>query len=128
MIILAFFSWWYGAGWAREARRVSNQIAGVADTFSVTVLLATLFSPFRQISAGRVNGPLDVIVRAWFDRLLSRLIGAMVRSVMIVMGVASLVAVSLYGGLRLAIWPLLPIITCLAVIAMMVGWVPSWKV
>lgn len=124
MIIMAFFSWWYGAGWANEAKRVKLKIDGISDTFSIALLIATLFSPFRQISAGKANGGLDAIIRAWLDRLVSRMIGAMVRSVMIFIGIISLAAISVYGILVLAIWPLIPFAPVIALFVMMTGWVP----
>lgn len=127
MLLLSFFSWWYGAGWANELTRVKRQIGGVADTFSIVLLIQTLFAPFRQIDTGRIQGSLGVQVRAWVDRLVSRLIGAMIRSFMIVFGVVSLASVSVYGAARLLIWPLLPLLSGISLIAFAVGWLP-WKV
>lgn len=78
MFIVGLLSWWYGAGWVAEAKRVRERIASTADYFSIDLLVKTLFSPFRQISAGKVNGPLGVKWRAFVDRLISRCIGALI--------------------------------------------------
>lgn len=124
MLFIAFFAWWYGPGWSREIVRVKDQLAAVSDTFSIELLVTTLFSPFRQISVGKVDGPLEVIIRAWLDRLISRLIGAMVRSFMIVFGVVSLLAVVIVAGIRIAIWPFLPFVPVISLILALMGWLP----
>lgn len=124
MLFMAFFSWWYGPGWTNEIARVRNQLASVADTFSIELLMMTLFSPFRQISAGRVDGPLGVIMRAWLDRLISRMIGAMVRSFMIVLGGVTLLLMSAVGAARIAFWPLLPFMPLLLIVFAVGGWLP----
>jgi len=127
MFIVGLLSWWYGAGWVAEAKRVRERIASVADYFSIGLLAKTLFSPFRQISAGNVNGPLAVKWRAFVDRLISRCIGAMMRTFLIVFGIIAIALIAVVSMAALAIWlviPLLPIIGC---IMMFVGWVPSWR-
>lgn len=124
MFLMSFLSWWYGPGWVREIGRVKSQLAGTADTFSIGLLFMTLFSPFRQISAGRTDGPLGVMMRAWLDRLISRFIGAMVRSFMIVLGVASLLLFSAMGGVRIGVWPVLPTVPVLLILLGSFGWMP----
>ena len=125
-MVVAFFSWWYGSGWQQEASAISRTVARITDTFSIGLLLTSLFAPFRQISAGRVQGPLGVQLQAWVDRLVSRCIGAMVRSAMIVTGIVMISFVALFGGIRLIVWPLLPIVPLIGVVLMMSGWVP-WQ-
>lgn len=95
-----------------------------ADFFSIDLLLATLFSPFRQISAGQVRGSLEVQLRAFFDRLISRLIGAMVRLALILAGSVSL-AVTLIGGLVVGVaWVCTPALPFVGLILMVNGWLP----
>lgn len=86
MQFLAFFRWWYGAGWLDQFELSRLRLRKIGDYFSIGLLFRTLFQPFRQISAGSVRGGLDVQVRAWLDRLISRAIGGMVRLVMIIIG------------------------------------------
>lgn len=127
MIGVAFFSWWYGPGWRREAAAVGRGLAKLIDTFSIGLLLTSLFSPFRQISAGKVNGSFDVMVRAWLDRLVSRFIGALVRSAMIISGALVIASAALAGAVRLVVWPLLPLLPLLGLGLMLSGWVPWQK-
>ena len=127
MFIVGLLSWWYGAGWVAEAKRVKERIASTADYFSIGLLAKTLFSPFRQISAGRVDGPIGIKWRAFVDRLISRCIGALMRTFLIILGIVCISLIAVVGAVLLATWfivPLLPIVGC---VMMFIGWVPSWR-
>jgi len=124
MFIVGILSWWYGAGWRQRLVMLKERLATTIDYFSIDLLAGTLFSPFRQISAGRVNGPLGVKMRAFFDRLISRCIGAMVRSTVIVIGVAAILLHSIIGCLTLIIWAALPILPVVGLGLYTIGWLP----
>lgn len=124
MFIVGLFSWWYGAGWKRHILAVRNHIASLYDYFSLGLLVKTLFAPFRQISAGGVRGPIGVQLRAWFDQLISRCVGATVRSIVIVTGVIALTLRALFGVFEIIVWPLVPTLPVVAVVLAMMGWVP----
>jgi len=124
MFILGMLSWWYGAGWRQRAVRFGEKIAGTMDYFSIDLLVKTLFSPYRQISAGKVQGPLGLQMRAFLDRLLSRLIGAMIRTVMIVIGTVAILAYSLVGFLLLIVWGFIPLLPIAGIVVSMTGWIP----
>lgn len=127
MFIVGLFSWWYGAGWLRCLVAVRDNLLSVYDYFSLDLLLRTLFAPFRQISAGKVRGPIGVQVRALVDRLISRAIGSIMRTVMIVVGSATLFIAAVIGLLRIVIWPIIPVLPVIFVLFAMIGWVP-WKI
>lgn len=124
MFIVGLFSWWYGDGWRRYLLHINEKLAALYDYFSLGLLVRTLFSPFRQISAGGVDGSLEVRARAWFDRLISRCVGACVRSIILVVGVFALLFRAILGLLQILIWPLVPILPVVAVVLAMMGWVP----
>ena len=109
MVIISLFSWWYTTGWLTLIQKASKKVESVLKFFSVPLLATSLFAPFRQISAGRVNGPLSVQLQAWGDRLFSRFIGAMVRSFLIVIGLLLVALMSAIGLIAAAVWPLLPL-------------------
>lgn len=94
------------------------------DFFSIDVLIGTLFAPFRQISAGQVRGPLGVQLRAFADRLVSRLIGAMVRSFLIIAGSITLVCTLLMGVVLLVGWAILPFVPVAGVVLSVMRWFP----
>lgn len=122
MLFVSLLRWWYGDGWRRRARIISTQIDGVIDYFSIDLLIKTFFSPFRQISAGRVDGPLGVQLRAFADRLISRLIGAMIRSVLLVLGAIAIAAQVVFGGIVLLGWAFVPLLPVAGIILTLTGW------
>lgn len=124
MIILSLFRWWYGEGLMGQLKAAERRISGTADYFSVGLLLKTLFSPFRQISAGRVDGPLAVQWRAWLDKLISRLVGAAIRTVTIIAGLITLLLQSILLLILLLSWLLLPLLPIAGLVMSFSGWLP----
>lgn len=126
MLIVGILSWWYTVGWRQRVIRLREGFNGAADYFSLDLLIRTLFSPFRQISVGKVDGALGVRLRALVDRIISRCIGAMIRLFMIVMGSISLLGYILFSTSMLVIWAIIPIAPVIGVVLFVVGWIP-WK-
>lgn len=124
MFIVGLFSWWYGAGWRQRGARLREQLVAMDDYFSIDLLLRTLFNPFRQISAGGVRGPLGVQIQAFFDRIISRCIGAMIRSFIIVIGVIGLVLYAVIGGVLLVAWLFVPLLPLAGMALWLMGWLP----
>jgi len=124
MFVVGLLSWWYGEGWKRRFRDVLERLASTMDYFSIDLLLRTLFSPFRQISAGGVRGPLVVQIRAFFDNLLSRVIGATVRSIVIVIGVVTILLTVVVGMIMIVTWAIVPILPFIGLILASAGWTP----
>ena len=104
----SFFVWWYGLGWAQLMNRVWGRIVRVLNFFSVGLLLGSLFAPFRQISAGSASGSLEKQFRAWGDLLFSRMIGAVVRLMLVFVGLLSAILMGLFGLIVIVVWPFLP--------------------
>jgi len=126
MFLVGMFSWWYGHGWISQWGRVRDRLMATASYFSIGQLFATLFSPFRQISAGKVRGSLAAHVRAFFDQTISRVIGAIVRLFTILFGVIALVLQFLFEFIIIIVWLTLPILPFVGLIVFAIGWVPSW--
>lgn len=126
MVIVWALSWWYGAGWKARLLRLREQLAESYDYFSIGLLLRTLVSPYKQISAGQVSGPIGVKWRAFVDRLISRVIGAFVRMLFIIVGVVWMAVQAVFGIVILAAWVFVPFGPLIGFIAMLSGWTPSW--
>lgn len=126
MFIVEILSWWYGAGWRQRIAIVGERLASTMDYFSIGLLLQTLFSPFRQISAGQVNGPIAVKWRAFVDRLISRCIGGVVRLILIIVGIAAIIFFGLIGLISVVIWGIIPLLPVFGIAMMLIGWTPSW--
>ncbi len=121
MLLVSLLGWWYGAGWLTLMRRVGSSSQRVLQFFSVSELAGSLFAPFRQISAGHVNGPLGAQLQAFGDRLLSRFIGALVRSLLIIVGLIAALFVGLFGVATMVAWPFLPALPFIGVGLMLAG-------
>lgn len=116
-MLMAFISWWYGKGWQWKADKILGGIERSMDTFSLGLLIKTWFAPFRQIdAAGGINSSLDVRIRRFFDRLVSRFIGALLRSAVMIIGIFYITLKALFGLILLAIWPFVPILPIIFIV------------
>ena len=111
MLIFSFLSWWYTEGWKGFVQEFYQALKNTVDFFSITSLFKTLFSPFRQISA---HG-------GFTDRLISKLIGLVVRIFLIIFGIIVIVLEGTIGILMSLVWPLIPVIPMACVVLMMAG-------
>lgn len=109
-----------------QLKKGIQRLASIADFFSIDLLIKTLFAPFRQISAGKVDGSLNVKFQAFVDRLFSRIIGAIMRTFMIILGSVSLMLSLLVTALLLLFWPIVPLLPVAGVALSIIGWLP-WK-
>ncbi len=126
MAFVGIFLWWYTAGWKQQVSSVRERLAGLYDYFSIDLLVRTLFSPYRQISAGRVRGPIGIQLRAFLDRLISRIIGSIVRTIMIVIGSVTLFLTIIFGLFTIIAWAFVPALPIIGVALALSGWVP-WR-
>ena len=110
MFLVGIFQWWYGNGLLQYIRQSFLGVLRTADFFSVGLLLKTLFNPFRQISAAPVGGDLSVQLSAFFDKMFSRVIGAVVRSMVIIIGILMILLRFLWMILGIIMWLVLPFI------------------
>jgi hypothetical protein len=128
MFLVGILSWWYGGGWLGRVQIIKDRLMASIDFFSIGLLLSTLFAPFRQISASKVTGPIGVQIRAFFDRLLSRIIGAIVRIFVIMFGLVAIFIQIFFGFVVLIFWLIIPVIPVIGLIMMAIGWVPQWTI
>jgi hypothetical protein len=108
MLVLSFFSWWYGRGWKLVWVSFGPRLGSVANNFSVSQLLGTLFAPWRRIIT-YPGASLNEKFRAWGDNLFSRIIGFIVRLGVLLAACVTLLAVALLTAIEMVIWPLLPL-------------------
>lgn len=62
-----------------------------------------------------------VQLRAWFDKLFSRLVGAVVRLFVLVAGVVVCLVALLIGIVELILWPLMPLLPAVGVVLFSLG-------
>lgn len=121
MLAVDFLQWWYSRGWGHFATSLLVKLRGMTDFFSISLLLRTLFAPFRQISTEDVTegGPAAYISNM-FDKLLSRVIGAVVRLAILVFGTIVIIVEAILSLVFVIIWPAIPLmpIACIALCVM----------
>jgi hypothetical protein len=108
MLVLSFFSWWYGAGWKQVFQSLGPRLKTVAVNFSVAQLLRTLFQPWRRIIS-YPGASLQAKMQAKLDNLVSRAIGFVVRFFVLVGALFAVIFVALFTIFELILWPLLPL-------------------
>lgn len=124
MLFVSLFKWWYGEGWRQRAVMINARLEGVVDYFSIDLLVKTLFSPFRQISAGRVDGPIGEQLRAFADKMVSRIIGGVVRSIILIIGLVTIALTVVASLILLLAWALVPLLPVIGIVLAMIGWMP----
>jgi hypothetical protein len=109
MLMLSFFSWWYGQGLTGLVRSIRQRMQQLADMFSVAILLRTLFSPWRRIITYPGAG-LEAHIRAMLDNMVSRVIGLFVRVFVLLSAAVLFGVLAIASVVQLILWPLLPVI------------------
>lgn len=106
---LAYLWWHYALAWVDLARLYHNLAWFLWNFFSISLLLRTLFSPWRRLheSARKEAGGL---LGSLIMNTILRFIGFFARVATIVFGLASLVLLGVVGVAFLVLWPLLPFI------------------
>lgn len=126
MFLVGLISWWYGKGWSRYIVIIKSRLESTIDFFSIEILIQTLFAPFRQISAGKIGGSGGNIFSGLVDKLISRMIGAMLRTIVLLAGSIVIVLQALGSLLLVIFWLLVPAFPIVGLILTVIGWTPSW--
>ncbi len=118
MAIRYLLSWWYGHGWFWVLKGAVRQTHNINAAFSVGILLRTLFAPWKQIqSVASFQNFLQTAV----DNMISRLIGATVRSGMLLVAATATLLTMAGGVLVFLAWPLVPLLIIGLPIAAVMG-------
>ncbi len=127
MVIISLLSWWYSEGWLEQISLTKRSFIKLADKFSIRMLLKTLFAPFRQFSVGVLAAFPPSLPSLFADKLISRLVGSVMRLVMVFVGTLALIIYAIISVLRLVGWPLLPLAPVLGLILLVSVGAP-WKI
>jgi hypothetical protein len=107
-MIMTFFSWWYSAGWLGQINKAKLNMIKLADLFSISLLLRTLFAPFHQYSANDTGRGPSEAMKAWANRTFSRLFGFIIRLLTIIIGLITLLLALLLELVWLVVWFVIP--------------------
>lgn len=115
MLILSLFQWWYLDGWKTFFKVIIEKISNHVDFFSFGTIFKTLFSPFRQIDTGEGGNSIGERLSAFGGRLLSRFIGAIVRSIIAIAGLLTITVEFIFGLAIVILWPFIPLIPLICI-------------
>lgn len=122
MLVVGFLQWWYLRGWTDFIHKMLSGLRSLADGFSITLLLKTLVAPYKQISAyGSGKESIQAQISDFFDKLLSRVIGMILRIMIILIGIVVILLDILVSGIAILLWPLLPIMPFVCIILTIMG-------
>jgi ammonia channel protein AmtB len=85
-MITVMFKWWYTDGWKLAFTNIINRSYNILDKFSVSILLKTLFEPWKQIKSyagpgSSINDKIYVL----FDNAFARTFGFILRINLIIL-------------------------------------------
>lgn len=110
-VIRDYFTWHYIRAWKELFNVWLNFLWFTIHFFSVPELFHSLFAPWKRMTEERKPGfQLEDIVSFIIINLLSRLIGAFLRAIIIVAGLFVLTIVIIVGALTYVFWLLAPFV------------------
>lgn len=122
MIIMDLLGWWYSRGWVWALRQLFVvRVQRIAEFFSIGDLLKTLFAPFRQDIIDTGRAPIGIRLQALGGNIISRILGALIRTTLILIGVLLIIAQAVLALIAAFIWPLIPASPAVALFLMMKG-------
>ena len=113
--MITYFSWWYGQELIFLWKAITVVTGKIFHSFSVAILLRTLFDPWKKDVLSAENTSLEAKFQIAIANLVSRLIGAFVRLMTIFAGLLITIVSFLVMFIGLIIWIFAPVI-CLYLI------------
>lgn len=122
MFLVGILSWWYIDGWIGRFRLLAGWLKSSIDFFSINTIIPNLFAPFRQISAGgSTSDYIGSQIQAFFDKLLSRFIGAFMRIIMLIAGLIFMTFQIVIGLVVIIFWLIIPFFPVIGIIFATIG-------
>lgn len=122
MLFVDLLGWWYSRGWEWALRRVFvEQTHSIANFFSITDLLKTLFAPFRQDSINVRGAPIGVRLQVLGENIISRFLGLLIRLTLVMLGIIAIGLNIILASMAAILWPLLPLSPGIAVVLLVQG-------
>lgn len=115
MLALELLRWWYGPGWRKLILRLTRLAESTTETFSVSMLMRTLFAPWRQVVSTGDRSFIESL-KAGLDNLVSRFVGFGVRMTVIFTTGLVLALITFVGIILAILWPLLPLLSVYLII------------
>lgn len=115
-IFLAVVFWWFVFKPKQLLYIYSKVIRKIRQFFSISLLLRTLFAPWKRDEINMGNLSLQDRLRVLIMNLVSRLVGAVVRGGTVMIGVASIALTTAGFIFAITMFVLLPILSILILV------------
>lgn len=109
-IIPQYISWHYTVAFFELFLLWKNFSWFLWNFFSIKILFKTLLAPFRRLDVGRKKFDVESFFESLVVNTLMRLLGLILRSVLIILGILSLCFLFIFFVGFLLLWVLLPFI------------------
>ncbi len=120
-MVTAFFGWWFSDLPKKIYFIGTSYIKKLLRSFSLGVLVKTLFSPWKKDIINTEGMPVQERLQVWAMNLISRLIGFVIRFVTILVGLIFIAVVFVVCILFLLIMILMPLFVILVFILSLYG-------
>ena len=101
-------------------RNIQIHTLGVSRSFSIPILLRTLFAPWRRVIS-YPGKTIEEHFRAFVDNVVSRMVGFVVRLIVLISAGLIILLTALGYGLLAIIWPLIPLIIIFCIVMGVIG-------
>lgn len=105
-----FFEWWFVDQPAFYWDLSKKMGYKMLQYFSITLLLKTLFAPWKRDIKPTSKMPLDMVFRTLIENFISRGIGFIIRAFAISIGLASTILIFFFCIFLMLFWILLPVL------------------
>lgn len=109
-LLIGLISWWFSYVPSRIIYISQKTVSKLFDYFSIDLLAKTLFLPWKRDEIDTTNMALDDKLRVALMNLISRLVGAVVRSGTIIFGLLSILFVILAAFISVLLFIFAPVI------------------
>ena len=120
-MLVGFFYWWLRDTPSLILHTGEKIVAYVYSYFSIPILLKTLFDPWKKDEIDTSNMAIDDKVKVLIMNLVSRLVGAAVRSITIFVGLLFIIFTMLAVAVGILGFILLPFISLALIIKSIAG-------
>ena len=117
LVILGYLKWHYGKAILSIWQSWKNFLYFILEFFSLSLLFKNFFDPWKKMTD---SYPKSFSLKAYFFAFLtnqiSRLIGIVMRTLLIIIGLICYITLTLLFPLALAVWLILPFIIILLIV------------
>jgi|SRR3972149_7080423 len=110
------FGWWYSRGLRDFFIYLKAIFLKITDIFSVKLLLSTYLSPWKRDITRAEGLPLNVVFQVIIFNLVSRLLGAIIKTVILFVYLMALVVFFALSLSLIIVWLFLPLISIISLI------------